>query len=275
MYRSRIIYLIGEKCFVKLCCKLEVSDLKFNIIICEDAKSTITKIASLVLEYFEKTDYEFNYHQLQSNFQKVFEYAKNTDEFRNIYLLDIDLKENINGLNLAQKIREYDYLGYIIFITSHTELGMTALSYKLKILDFIDKANKNFKSRLCGCFETIITESSIIKNEDKHIMIKSGLDYFPIILNDIIFIETDSIGRKIIIHTLRRTIESYTPLKDIVKELDGRFFRCHRAAVVNTEKISKICTERGNTHLELSGENICPLSIRKVKELMYCVDRVT
>lgn len=247
--------------------------MKFNIIICEDIKSTITKIASFVLEYFEKTDDEINCHQIQSDFNRVIDYAKNTDEFRNVYLLDIDLHTNIDGLSLAQKIREYDYLGYIIFITSHTELGMTALSYKLKILDFIDKSNKNFKARLNGCFDTVIRESSLIKNEDKHIMIKSGLDYFPVILNDIIFIETDSIGRKIIIHTPCRTIESYTTLKEIARELDKRFFQCHRAIIVNTDKILKIHTERSNAHLDLSGGNTCSLSLRKVKELMAIVGR--
>ena len=247
--------------------------MKFNIIICEDVKSTLIKIATAVLEYFENSSFNFNCHQIQSNFEKVLEYAKDTDNHRNIYLLDIELACSVNGLNLAQKIREYDYLGYIIFITSHTELGMTALSYKLKILDFINKSDKHFDKRLTDCFDTIIKESSIIKNEDKHIMIKSGLDYFPVILSDIIYIETDSIGRKIIIHTPSRTIESYTPLKEIAKELDGRFFQCHRAIIVNTEKILKIHTERSNAHLDLSGGNICPLSLRKVKELMAIVGR--
>ena len=114
-----------------------------------------------MLEYFEKADAEINCHQIQSDFNRVIGYAKNTDEFRNVYLLDIDLHTNINGLSLAQKIREYDYLGYTIFITSHTELGMTALSYKLKILDFIDKSNKDFKARLNSCFDAVIRKAPL------------------------------------------------------------------------------------------------------------------
>lgn len=245
--------------------------MKFNIIICEDVKTTITKISSFVFDYFKNADIDIDCHQLQSNFNKVINFAKNNDGIRNVYLLDIDLNDNINGLNLAQKIREYDYLGYIIFITSHTELGMTALSYKLKILDFIDKASDNYKARLRECFETIIKESKVIKNEDKHIMVKSGSAYFPIILNDIIYIETDSIGRKIIIHTYKRTIESYLPLKEIENMLDERFFRCHRAVIVNTDKIQKICNDRKNTVLELAGGNTCLYSSRKAKELMNIV----
>lgn len=248
--------------------------MKLNIVICEDVKTTMNKIGSVVFEYFENCDIDIDRHQFQSNFSKVIEIAKNPDGVRNVYLLDIDLNDTINGLHLAQKIREYDYLGYIIFITSHTELGMTALSYKLKILDFIDKASSSYKRRLYDCFDTIIKESTVIKNEEKHILIKSGADFFPVLLGDIIYVETDSIGRKIIIHTQQRTIESYTPLKEIEHSLDDRFFRCHRAAIVNIDKIKKICNDRVNKHLELADGNSCPLSSRKVKELTELVKRI-
>lgn len=252
----------------------EVRNLKFNVIICEDVKNTINKISSVVFEYFANENIEIDCYQLQSDFEKAITFAKNTDGIRNIYLLDIDLKDRINGLTLAQKIREYDYLGYIVFITSHTELGMTALSYKLKILDFIDKASANYKSRLLDCFETIVKESAVIKNEDTHIMVKSGADYFPVVLNDIIYIETDSIGRKIVIHTYKRTIESYISLKEIQSMLDDRFFRCHRAVIVNTDKIQKISGDRKNNNLELAGGNFCPYSSRKAKELMAFVGKI-
>lgn len=263
-------------CFSIICLwmiALEVIFMNFNVVICEDVKSTISKISSFVFEYFENAKFEIDCHQLQNNFEKAIEYAKNTDGTRNIYLLDIDLKDNINGLTLAQKIREYDYLGYIIFITSHTEVGMTALSYKLKILDFIDKANPNYKAQLFDCFDTIVKESTLIKAEDKHIIVKSGTDYFPLVLNDIIYIETDSIGRKTIIHTYMRTIETYIPLKELQGMLDKRFFRCHRAIIVNTDKIKMISNDRKYSYLELSCGNVCPFSSRKTKELMEFVGR--
>ena len=138
--------------------------MRFNIIICEYVKLTLIKIASVALEHFENSEFEFDCHQIQSDFSKVLEYAKISDKCRNIYLLDIELAANVNGLNLAQKIREYDYLGYIIFITSHTEHSVTALAYKLKILDFIDKTDRQFKKCLSECFDTVIKESLVVKN---------------------------------------------------------------------------------------------------------------
>ena len=70
--------------------------MKFNIIICEDVKSTLIKIASVALEYFENSEFEFDCHQIQSDFSKVLEYAKASDQCRNIYLLDICLPHYIS-----------------------------------------------------------------------------------------------------------------------------------------------------------------------------------
>lgn len=242
--------------------------MKFNIIICDDVKTEITKIASSVFDFFENTENEFNCHLIQSNFESVLDYAKNTENCRNVYLLDINFNEHIDGLELARRIREYDYAGYIIFITAHTELAITALSYRLKILDFIDKSDKCFDTRLTECFRTVIKESAVIRTEEHYITVKSGFERFYIYLNDILFIETDSIGRKIIIHTINKSIESSIPLKSIMNDLDKRFFRCHRAIAVNTRKIIKICTNRNNAYIELIGGSKCPLSLRKAKDLM-------
>lgn len=70
--------------------------MKFNIIICEDVKSTLIKITSVALEYFENSEFEFDCHQIQSDFSKVLEYAKASDQCRNIYLLDISLPHYIS-----------------------------------------------------------------------------------------------------------------------------------------------------------------------------------
>ena len=71
--------------------------MKFNVIICEDVKNTINRISSVVFEYFDESEIEIDCYQLQSDFEKAITFAKNTDGARNIYLLDIDLKDRING----------------------------------------------------------------------------------------------------------------------------------------------------------------------------------
>jgi two-component system response regulator AgrA len=252
-----------------------VRALKFNIIICEDNKKTISAVSRVVQDYFGDKDVTLNLHQIQSDFEKTVYFAKNKSDFENIYLLDINLSDRINGLNLVQRIRQHDFFGYIIFITSHTELGMKALSYKLKILDFIAKDDANFVRRLSSCFDTILKEilEKITSNKSAapQLIVKFGSDYFSLCQNDIIYIETDSIGRKVIIHTETQTIACYMTLREIKESLTEDFHQCHRAFIVNTAKIKKIHTERNHPHVEMYSGDICSLSHKCAKELINIV----
>ena len=71
-------------------------------------------------------------------FFSLLEKIKETGEV-GIYFLDIDLKTDMTGLTLAQEIRKYDPRGFIIFITTHSEMSYMTFIYKLEALDFILK----------------------------------------------------------------------------------------------------------------------------------------
>lgn len=58
-----------------------------------------------------------------------------------IYLLDIDLNSSLNGIELAAKIREFDDLGKIIFVTTHAELAPMTFRYKVEAYDYIVKSD--------------------------------------------------------------------------------------------------------------------------------------
>ena len=235
----------------------------------------MAKISGIVQGYFSNQDAAFNLHHIQNDFEEVIHFAKNRSSFENVYLLDINLSNTINGLNLAQKIRQHDFFGYIIFITSHTELGMKALSYKLKILDFIAKNIADFEERLVSCFDIILKEQieKIIldKNDSPQLIVKSGSDYFSLRQNDIIYIETDSNGRKIIIHTETQSIACYMRLKEVKESLTKNFFQCHRAVIINIDKIKKVHADRDYPHVEMYSGDICSLSLRCAKELIQIV----
>lgn len=55
-----------------------------------------------------------------------------------LYFLDIDLKSNKNRIMLAKEIQEYNPRGFIVFITSHSEMSFITFQY-LEALDFILK----------------------------------------------------------------------------------------------------------------------------------------
>ncbi|MGV7275496.1 response regulator, partial [Mycobacterium kansasii] len=56
-----------------------------------------------------------------------------------VFLLDIALNSDINGIQLASEIRDLGGRNKIIFVTTHTELSLTVFQYQVEALDFILK----------------------------------------------------------------------------------------------------------------------------------------
>ena len=54
--------------------------------------------------------------------EKLLELQKQ-DSVPAIYFLDIDFPGRMSGLELAQKLRQYDPRGFIVFITAHNDLA--------------------------------------------------------------------------------------------------------------------------------------------------------
>ena len=58
-----------------------------------------------------------------------------------VYFLDIDFPGKISGLELAQKLRQYDPRGFIVFITAHHDLAVETFRLRLEELDYIGKGD--------------------------------------------------------------------------------------------------------------------------------------
>lgn len=78
-----------------------------------------------------------------------------------VYFLDIDLKSNINGIELAAEIRKYDPRAFIIFITTHGEMAIQTLRYKVEPLGFIIKESPDFEQQIVDCLLNIYNKYSI------------------------------------------------------------------------------------------------------------------
>ena len=146
-----------------------------------------------------------------------------TRENTGVFFLDIDLKSDIDGLALAQRIRQIQPRCFIIFITSHTEMSFLTFQYKVEALDFIIKdTTEHIKAKIHECLLNVqekytssnnITKTFIINHSDKCI----AIDY-----NDILFFETSSNIHKVILHAKKRVLEFNGHLKEIERQLDRK-----------------------------------------------------
>ena len=173
----------------------------------------------------------------------------------------------MNGLTLAQRIRQVQPRCFIVFITSHSEMSFLTFQYKAEALDFIIKDTpEHIKSKIHECLldaekkytslNNMVTRTFTISQNDKRI----AIDY-----NDIIFFETSSNIHKIILHAKKRVIEFSGQLKDVERQLDYRFYRCHRSYLINKDNISEVDFNELTVHMN-NGES-CPVSVRLKKGL--------
>ncbi|SHK54558.1 LytR/AlgR family response regulator transcription factor [Tepidibacter formicigenes] len=241
----------------------------FNVIVCEDNKEMLKRIVNIIDNYnntISKVEYKFNIGLIRDCTDGIIEYVKKNLDKKNIYILDIELKNNQNGMNLAKEIRKYDKNGEIIFITNHSVMVMKIFKYKLKALDFIDKTD-NIEYRLLENLD-IIYKNSVNEEDESSITIKSGKREYILKLSEIIKFETTGIPRKIRVSTIDSIIEFNGSFKEIEKELDERFYKSHRACILNKDYIKMINKDLNNLYVLMKNGQKSLLSRSRIKGLM-------
>lgn len=198
-----------------------------------------------------------------ANPTKVIELVKNTP-IKRLYFLDIELKTDESGLNLAMKIRDYDAEGMIVFITSHIELSHLSFEYKLSALDFIMKREfEGMKKRIADCLDTAFKRHSspTIDNQKLKIKVNQKIEYYD--FSDIIFFETHGDSKEVVLYTAYDRVQTNLTLKSIAA-MDERLWRCHRSFLINRDYIKYVDYKEAKVFLK-NGDS-CDISRREMKK---------
>lgn len=84
-------------------------------------------------------------------------------------------------------------------------------------------------------------------------------------LDKILYFETTSNIHRIVLQAENRRIEFTSQLKEVEKQLDYRFYRCHRSCIVNRDQIREV--DFNNYTIHMKNGDCCPLSVRMKKGL--------
>lgn len=222
-----------------------------KIAICEDESSQRTKLKEYINRALtENINKEYEIIEYERGETILEDYPRGVD----IIFLDIQM-DNINGMDTARKIREFDENVEIIFITGVWEYvqegyEVRAYRYLIKPVEF-----ENFQKQLCLCI------SEIEKNRKSYMIATYKGDTNKIAISSILYIETE--GRNTIIHTINETYKSNLGINKLEKELeDKNFVRCHNSFLINLEHINKIDA----SSVKLYNYEV-PVSRHKIKEL--------
>lgn len=244
----------------------------FKIFICEDNSNERKSIENAVSDAVETEHFNIETALSTDNPYKLLSYVKD-DSSTGLYFLDVDLNTDINGINLAESIRKYDPRGFIVFVTTHAEMSYLTFIYKVEAMDYIIKDNcHNVNRRIHDCIMNAhkkfylkskeVSENFTMKVTDKVINVS---------LDDILFFETSDVIHKIVLHCKNRQIEFYSKMKDIEKQLDSRFYRCHRSYLINKNNIKSI--DKDKRIVYMYNDEQCLVSTRLMKGLLKAAEQ--
>ena len=205
-----------------------------DIYICEDSPEQLAFAKTTISDYCIMRNLDAAVVLASSNPTEIIAHYKSTQN-PSLFFLDIDLKSDINGIELASHIREESSKKktFIVFLTTHTEMTLLTFQYKVEALDFIPKDNhENIKRRIGECIDIAISRH-IDTTDSKGKTLQISVDDKIIILDsdEIISIETTHIRHKLRLYTHTRTLEFNAELKHIETQLDSRFIRCHKSYI--------------------------------------------
>ena len=228
-----------------------------EFVICDDEKLFRSKIHKIIDKIYMNNDEYYHVNEFggfTSSFSKLI-----SDGRPKIYILDIEIKDDISGIDIARKIRREDWESIIIFITSHHELGFQALKAQIMLLDFISKYDNcevNLEMAIKKAISMVNSKKTITFNSD-------GISYI-IHLDDILYIVKDTVDRKCLIKTTYNEIEVNKTLSYLMDQLDERFYLSHRSCIVNTSRIIKV--DWKNSIIEFTTGDVIDLISRDRKK---------
>lgn len=232
--------------------------------ICDDNNSHRTHFEKQIENYNFINGTDFHVVMSTANPHEVVEQIKKVPEIA-LYFIDIDLQTDIDGLELARQIREYDSWGFIIFITTHDEVMPLTFKNKVSALDFIEKESALLgEPVIADCLATVwkkmgqftpgINETLTLKVQDKHFSIK---------LSDIYRIESTGEHRKVTVIEQNGYLHISALLKEVYDSLTEDFVYTGRNCIINKNHV--VSYDSKNRLLHFDNNTTCSVSTRTAR----------
>lgn len=171
------------------------------------------------------------------------------DQHPDVVLLDITLKGDKNGIELAKTIRKENPQLPLIYITGNSDSGTKMNAFDTNPSAFLTKPfiEQNLISAIELAFNRY-SKLSTSKPTD-YLLIKSGKKFIKLHIDDIQIIQAKGSYSSFI--TREETFLQSGNLNHFQSRLNGDFIRVHRSFLVNKEKITAI--NNGNVYVEDTG----------------------
>lgn len=236
------------------------------IYLCEDDSAQLNIWKEIIKKAILISEWDMEIKATASNPTELMQKISKLKPENAIYFLDIDLKSDINGIELGAEIRKYDPRAYIIFITTHDEMAMHTIRYKVEPLGFIIKDSDSFSQQIVECLQNVYNKYQIPNHPVNDVLsIQIERKVFIIPFDDIYYIEPSTQSHKICLHKANEVLDFTSSLTDIKQKLDDRFMQCHKAYIVNCNHIRRV--DKNNYTVHFDNDAQCQCSVRQCTPL--------
>ena len=154
---------------------------KLRIYVCEDETEQRIYISEIIKNYILKNNLNAILELSTGDADEMIQHVKKVETV-GLYFLDVNLNCDKSGIELGRIIRQYDTRGFIVMVTSYSNLANLTFSYKIEAMDYIEKRDLSVvKTRIEECILTALSrlKDTVYKTNKKKFK-------FNILLNDCI-----------------------------------------------------------------------------------------
>lgn len=246
----------------------------FSIYICEDQKEILNHHQSLITEYVEMENLSIEHITAVTSPDELLTVLSSYAFVPSgLYFLDIDLNHEMNGIRLAERIREFDPRGFIVFITAFESYLPHVLENDIEPLQFIKKdSSDHMEKRILHCIDTAFSRYCSSANTiQKTFQFSTREKTFVFDYNDIVCFQIN-VSHKIKMYTLDSFYLFTGDISKIYQSIDQDiFFQCHSSCIINLNHLKEFDSKANEVIMRNSYR--CPVSFRKKKSLNEKIKR--
>lgn len=201
--------------------------MKYRIAVCDDSDIDRDFVRQMTQRWASQKGHDVHIDTFTSAENFLFRYAEESDY--DILLLDIEMGK-MDGVSMAKLLRKSNDTIQIIFITGYSDY--ISEGYEVAALHYLMKPVKEEK-----LYSVLDRATEKISKNEKRLYFESGGEMVRVPIYRIRY--ADVFGNYVTIHALSDVTVKMT-LSELEKQLDERFYRVGRSAIVNITDISRV-----------------------------------
>lgn len=249
--------------------------MTLNIIIVDNNNEHLSMIKDTILKRIQINPtvrpYDAQITMCTNNAHEAVKYIQKCASNDFLAILDINLNGNMNGIEIAKRLRALTGFIEICYISAHTDFLLGTIKSNTSPIDFITKDSglSNIVTQLRKVLDLAYTNyTKLLENQD----INNVFTYEPlpgiiktIPMDEILFIKTTKKQHRLQLVCKNKVIEFQGELKSLENKKKN-FLRIDRQILVNLQNIKSIDTKTRRLSLGRYNQKevYCKISYRKL-----------